>query len=321
MIDDIIAQIARVPGQERLLSRGPLAYCVYNNAGGRTSSVLIFGFAPGDSRPAVTVKLSRDRERASREHAALVRLAPKLPGHVPNPYLMGECCGWGFLAMEGMAGAPITAARLSRYLASIVALMIALHHEGDEGPMSDADVAAEIEGPLTTFERDYAGGRIALEGLCQAVGTHLASLRGVAVPRVAQHGDFSLGNVLAGPRGSVVVVDWEEFGRVKAPGYDLVVLFSNLPRHDPFANPKLGKACAGALATYAAATRLDPRWLRVLVPVGMMRFVLFCASEGREEPLKRTLARLESLAHRGSGALDMLAGEPAGKPARKVRTR
>jgi aminoglycoside phosphotransferase (APT) family kinase protein len=321
MIDDILAQVAQTSGPERLRSGGPLASCIYNNRGGPTSSILVFGFAPGEWRPAVTVKLSKDWERASREHAALARLAPKLPGRVPNVYLAGERCGWRFLAMEGVAGAPISAARLPRHLASIVGLMVALHRECEEGPMSGADVAAEIEAPLRAFERDYAGERTALEGLCRAVGNHLVSLRDVALPCVLQHGDFTLGNLLAGPKGTVMVVDWEEFGVVRTPGHDLAVLFSSLPGRDPFADRRLGKACVGALAAYAAAAGLDPRWLKVLVPVGMMRFVLFCASVGREEPFGRTLARLESLARRGPKALHMLGGEAPGTPAGKERPR
>lgn len=314
MIDEIIAQVARAPGLERLLARGPLAYCLYNNRGGPTSSILVFGFAPGESRLAVAVKLSRDRERASREHAVLARLAPRLPGRVPKPYLAGECRGWGFVAMEGVTGVPIPAARLPRHLASIVGLMVALHQECDEGMMSEADVAAEIEAPLATFERDYSGGRTALEGLCRAVSNHVTSLRDVALPRVLQHGDFTLGNLLAGPKGTVMVVDWEEFGVVRTPGYDLAVLFSNLPGRDPFADRRLGKACVEALASYSAAAGLDPRWLKVLVPVGMMRFALFCASVGREGPFERSLARLESLARRGPKALHMLGGEAPGPP-------
>jgi aminoglycoside phosphotransferase (APT) family kinase protein len=321
MIDDIVAQVARAPGAERLLVARPLAYCLYNNRGGSTSSILVFGFAPGEKRPAVAVKLSRDRERASREHATLTRLAPRLPERVPNPYLTGECHGWTFLAMEGMAGGPIAAARVPRFLTSIVEVVVALHREGDEGPMSQADVAAEIEAPLRTFERDYAGGRTALEGLCRAVGIQLASLRDVPLPRVAQHGDFTLGNLLARPSGAVVVVDWEEFGLVRMPGYDLAVLFSNLPGHNPFADRKLGKACFRALAAYAAATRLDPRWVKVLVPVGMMRFMLFCAAEGRQEALERTLTRLESLARRGPEVLDMLGGGAPSAPAGMWRPR
>src|SRR3990172_1586141 len=159
MIDDILAQVARTSGPERLRSGGPLAYCIYNNRGGPTSSILVFGFTAGERRPAVTVKLSKDWERASREHAALTRLAPKFPGRVPNLYLAGERGGWRFLAMEGVAGAPIPAARLPRHLASIVGMMVALHQECDEGLMSAGDVAAEIEAPLATFERDYGGGR------------------------------------------------------------------------------------------------------------------------------------------------------------------
>jgi hypothetical protein len=97
------------------------------------------------------------------------------------------------------------------------------------------------------------------------------------------------------------------------PAYDLSVLFSNLPRRDPFANRRLGKAYIRTLKAYAAGTGLDPRWLRVLVPVGMMRFVIFCASEDREEPLGRTLARLESLARHGYEALASLSDKGAAR--------
>jgi aminoglycoside phosphotransferase (APT) family kinase protein len=309
MIGDILAQVAHAPGSEELRTDGSLAYSLYNNRGGATSSILVFGFTAGKARPAVTVKLSRDRERALREYTALGRLAPKLPQRVPKPYLMGECRGWTFLAMEGMAGRSVAAAKISRFLTSIIDVLVALHREGDEGPMSQAELATEIEGPLRAFERDYALGRTELEELCDAVKTDLAGLKDVPLPRVAQHGDFTLGNLLAGPKRSVVVVDWEEFGQIRTPAYDLTVLFSNLPRRDPFAKRRLRKACFRALTAYAAATGLNPRWLSVLVPVSMMRFVLFCASEGREEPLGRTLARLESLARHGQKALAMLSGK------------
>ena len=306
MISDILVQVARAPGSENLRADGPLAYSLYNNRGGPTSSILVFGFTAGEARPAVAVKLSRDQERASREYAALVRLAPKLSQRVPKPYLMGECRGWTFLAMEGMTGRSIAAAKISRFLTSIIEVLVALHREGDEGPMSQAELAAEIEGPLRVFERDYAVGRTELEALCEAVRFDLAELGDAPLPRVNQHGDFTLGNLLAGPTGSVVVVDWEEFGQIRTPAYDLSVLFSNLPRRDPFAHRRLRKACFRALKAYAVGTGLNPRWLSVLVPVSMMRFVLFCATEGREEPLGRTLARLESLARHGPEALAML---------------
>jgi aminoglycoside phosphotransferase (APT) family kinase protein len=312
MINDILAQVVHASGLEELGAGGPLAYSLYNNRGAPTSpmsSILVFGFTAGRTCPAVTVKLSRDRERALREYAALTRLAPKLPQRVPKPYLMDECRGWTFLAMEGMTGGPIAAAKLGRFLASIIEMLVTLHREGDEGLMSQAEVATEIEGPLKVFERDYALGRPELEGLCDAVKIDLAGLKDVPLPRVAQHGDFTLGNLLAGPKGSVVVVDWEEFGQIKTPAYDLSVLFSNLPRRDPFAKRRLRKACFRALTAYATATGLNPRWLSVLVPVSMMRFVLFCASEGQEEPLGRTLARLESLARHGQKALAMLSGK------------
>jgi len=309
MISDILAQVARAPDSEDLFGGEPLAYSLYNNRGGATSSILVFGFTAGKARPAVTVKLSRDRERALREYTALGRLAPKLPQRVPKPYLMGECRGWTFLAMEGMAGRSVAAAKISRFLTLIMEVLVALHREGDEGPMTHAEVATEIEGPLRAFERDYASGPTELEGLCEAVKTDLAGLKDVPLPRVAQHGDFTLGNLLAGPKRSVVVVDWEEFGQIRTPAYDLSVLFSNLPRRDPFAKRRLRKAWFRTLAAYAAATGLNPRWLSVLVPVSMMRFVLFCASEGREEPLGRTLARLESLARHGQKALATLSGK------------
>jgi hypothetical protein len=44
-----------------------------------------------------------------------------------------------------------------------------------------------------------------------------------ALPQVRQHGDFCLNNIGVDGR-QLVVFDWEDFGRVTLPGFDVVVL-------------------------------------------------------------------------------------------------
>lgn len=48
-----------------------------------------------------------------------------------------------------------------------------------------------------------------------------------ALPNVAQHGDFVLGN-LAWANNRLIVFDYEDFGRIQLPGFDLATLFLSL---------------------------------------------------------------------------------------------
>ncbi len=304
MIEDIITRLGQVVDRAALGALDPTSCMVYTNRGEKRSSSLVFIFARGSKDPRVIVKLSQDTASIVREFNALERLSRELPGHVPRPHLHGETRGFGFVAMEAVVGGPIIAAAFERFADGMVREVIEIQTRVEEGVMSDDVLRTEVLEPLSEFERTWTSGREDLSSLCESVRTRLEVLQSVGLPRVLQHGDFCLDNLIVRPDGSVVVIDWEDFGAVGLPAYDLVSLFVSLEARDPFAEPSLANLLINALSMYMDRLKLDYRWLEVLVPLGMMRFAMFCAAQGRPDPIQLTLSRLTALAamsKRGGG--------------------
>jgi aminoglycoside phosphotransferase (APT) family kinase protein len=310
VIEDIIRRLGEVGDRGIVGTLRRASYMVYTNRGERRSSSLVFIFPSGSREPRVIVKLSQDTASIAREFNALDRLSSQLPRHVPRPYLHGERRGFGFVAMEAVAGGPIPVAAFEHFAGDIVRKVIEIHSLVKEGAMSDDVRRAELLEPLSEFERTWTSGHEGLRSLCCSVRTSLEGLRTVGLPRVFQHGDFCLDNLIARPDRSVVVIDWEDFGAVGLPAYDLVSLFVSLDGREPFTERSLERLLTKALYLYMDRLKLDSRWLGVLVPLGMMRFAMFCAAKGRPDPTRLTMSRLEVLADmtkRGAGLLTGLA--------------
>ena len=53
-----------------------------------------------------------------------------------------------------------------------------------------------------------------------------------ALPHVRQHGDLAVNNVGVTETG-IVIFDWEDFGRVNLPGFDVAIFLSSCLKHDP----------------------------------------------------------------------------------------
>jgi hypothetical protein len=49
---------------------------------------------------------------------------------------------------------------------------------------------------------------------------------------VRQHGDLAANNVGVTETG-IVIFDWEDFGRVSLPGFDVAIFLSSCLKHDP----------------------------------------------------------------------------------------
>ena len=213
---------------------GSLSWLVYTNRGQKRSSVLVFLFPSGSSSPRAIVKLSRDTASISREFSALQRLSRGLPDHVPEPYLHGETHGFAYLAMEAIAAETPTPVAFAGLVPEALRGMISFHHQLAEGPMSRAALGKEILDPLGEFERTWAPRHRDLTLLCEMLRRRLHTLVTVELPQLPQHGDFCVDNLLVRPDGRIVVIDWEEFGAVRLPAYDLLTLFASMePRGDP----------------------------------------------------------------------------------------
>jgi hypothetical protein len=153
-----------------------------------------------------------------REYCALHRALTVFPDSVPTPLALRQCGGFDFL----------------------VTLGIAVHCVRRVSVELTAFVKSFLEMTTTEFrEPDDVSHRRFLSDLCCSgyvgewsaeLGSWLASWPSGVIdrmPHVAQHGDFCLLNVGV-KRGRYIIFDWEDFGRVSLPGFDLAVLVMSL---------------------------------------------------------------------------------------------
>ena len=169
------------------------------------------------------------------------------------------------------------------------------------------DLEREILETLKELESRSIASQLRLAALYSRIREQLHGLARLGLPSVPQHGDFALGNVLVRRGGGVVVVDWEDFGAVRLPGYDLVALFATLPGRDVLRDAGLRQLLSDSLRRYAMRLKVDERWLPVLVPLHLTRFFLACEAKGRSDPARAALSHLATLA-RGGGAVTGLFG-------------
>ena len=270
------------------------AWLVYTNRGQKRSSVLVFVFPSDSSSPRAIVKLSRDAASISREFNALQRLSDRLPDHVPQPYLHGETHGLAYLAMEAVAAKASTPVAFAGLVPDALRELITFHGQLAEGPMSLATLESEVLDPLVEFERTWGPHHRDLNLLCESLRRRLGTLMTVELPQLPQHGDFCVDNLLIRPDGRIVVVDWEEFGAVRLPAYDLLTLFASVePRGDPPAYLDLLRT---TLEVYGREMHIDRGWLAALLPIGLMRLALFRHAESHAEPILHVLSLLRALA-------------------------
>lgn len=294
MIQGIVSRILETMNWSGPEASGSLSWLVYTNRGQKRSSVLVFLLPSGSSSPRAIVKLSRDTASISREFSALQRLCRRLPDHVPEPYLHGETHGLAYFAMEAIAAEAPTPAAFTSLVPEALRRMIRFHHQLAEGPMSPAAFEKEILDPLGEFERTWASRHRDLSRLCESLRRRLDTLVTVELPQLPQHGDFCVDNLLVRPDGRIVVIDWEEFGAVRLPAYDLLTLFASMElRGDLPARLDLLRTTAEA---YGREMCIDRNWLAALVPIGLMRLALFRHAESHFEPIQYVLSLLRALA-------------------------
>lgn len=99
------------------------------------------------------------------------------------------------------------------------------------------------------------------------------------LPNMPQHGDFVMSN-LAWLQGRLMVFDYEDFGRIQLPGFDLTTLYLSLFEFEPSAVERLLRADDAELATQLPWLRpscanlgLSLANMRALLPIHLAAFL------------------------------------------------
>jgi len=159
------------------------------------------------------------------EYDALVRVAPVLRDRVPRPLVFPDLPPPLELAVfEGIEHRALDRTRLPALAGPLADALADLARAGRES----LSAPTGEDGPAARFGISEA--EAAESGMAEQLAVCAPLLE--ALPPVLQHGDLALNNLGLAPRG-VVIFDWEDFGEVTAPGYDLCILVCSAVDFDP----------------------------------------------------------------------------------------
>lgn len=204
---------------------------MYNNFGPvastqTISSTLLMMFSAGMRDPAVVIKLCKEVMVVKREFENLHAVQDRVRDLSPTPLFFDTIDSFGVLAMKAVPGRYISTwnERVDR-LPALVDRLISFHRSVQLGYMDQDQSLRCFREPFETIGK--LGRDSKVEAACARMGEVLShALKGTSLPRILQHGDFCFNNILI-QGDHVSVVDWEDFGEVSLPGYDLVSLFLN----------------------------------------------------------------------------------------------
>jgi hypothetical protein len=229
MIGEWKALLLEKAGEWQLPAGGEWRFLFFNNYQPNYSTVSVLWFHDGARFPSVVLKLFRDPKIPREEFDNLKYVYSCVPNLVPRPLHFGPAGRFWTLWMEGVPGLPLSARKWypREVLGSMVDMVLSIH----TAVCRPAAVSALdrhcrlVTQPLRALA-EFGTSSIVRHGCVELVAPlrpdWLAGLR--VIP---QHGDLFVGNLLA-YRHQWRVVDWESFGAVDFPFYDLVTLLLSL---------------------------------------------------------------------------------------------
>jgi aminoglycoside phosphotransferase (APT) family kinase protein len=271
----------------RLPAGGEWTFVIHNNYQPHGSNLNVMWFHNGGAFPRVVLKFCDDPEPLKVEFENMRRAHDCSPAVVPNPLHFGpQGRLWG-LWMEGVPGSMLSTAEccsqdvlphLVEIVASLHAAVRPAHDEGDTSRYRRL-----VEEPLKAVAQ--FGGSTAVRAGCSQLAAAVSVEWLKALPVIPQHGDLYSGNILF-HKNRFYIVDWESFGAIDLPFYDLFTLVYSLLR-DTGATPDIWDPTVMSLApslirSYAQKLRLTPTDVSSLLPLALANWFYLHLREARK---------------------------------------
>ena len=262
-----------------LPSNGAWSYVFWNsydlqNNGFEESVIMLLWFLNREPFPGIVCKLSQESSVLKREFKNLSYVHQRCPDCVPRPLELWLQDDFSTLWMKGVPGrhgrsrgsyppAPETVRLMADLLASVHRkLRINL---GEPTPLRYAKVVVEPLQSLLQF-----GPSDAIQIGCKELMQRISPALFYQLPVIPQHGDMHIGNVLRHGKQRYIV-DWQSFGTIDLPFYDLFTLLLSALRFSDYppeqCAPSVVRQVPMLVERYCRALDLPVSFLRWLLPL------------------------------------------------------
>jgi aminoglycoside phosphotransferase (APT) family kinase protein len=280
-----------------LPASGSWRFWLYNNSHPHCSHLDVMWFHNGGEFPRLITKLDRKPEILAREFSNLERAYSYAPAFVPRPVSFGNVDGLWALWIEGLPGSPFHPDSSARSLRPVVEMLIDIHSRvRTQSASGVADrYRTMVAEPLDSLA-EFGASAVVRKG-CAELRRRLGTDWLAALPVIPQHGDFYPGNVIA-HQGKMRVIDWESFGQVDLPAYDLFTFLISLIAPDE--SGPVDHHSATALQTpeltglYAQKLGLAREDMEFLLPLTLANWFHLMKTDGRQIFTERMYGIMEN---------------------------
>ena len=259
---------------------------LHNNYHPTVATINVLWFHQDEYYPRAFTKV-RKEDVLIREFKKLEAIHQAAGDYVPKPLSVDKVDGVWMLWMAGVPGSRIPPRKTYRRaeLVSIIDMLSSIHgavkkSSGEHGSERHACMVAK---PLEALIQ-FGDSTIVREGCAELVQSHSVAWMN-ALPVIPQHGDLFLDNILR-HEDRLYVVDWEYFGVVDLPFYDLLTLLFSMLRvsgetPDSF-DPELVQQVPFLVERYARSLGLPVSLMAELLPLLMANWFYLYWVEGKE---------------------------------------
>lgn len=267
---------------------GKWSFLFNNNYHPHASNLNLLWFHDGDEFPRVVTKAFRDPQLPKREFENLQRVYSRASAWVPKPLHFGLQGQFWTLWMEGVPGMRFRTGKhyAPAMLRSVVEAVARMHGAvRNGGRRSDLErYRRMVSEPLQTVGK--FGASDSIRAGCAGLAARCSAEWVDSLPVIPQHGDLFFSNILS-DRGKWRVVDWESFGTIDLPFYDLFTFLLSLLRAGGETpgrwDPSLVKQAPVLVECYAQVLGLSPAAVPLLLPLTLANWFHLQRSDGRKE--------------------------------------
>lgn len=270
-----------------LAAGGSWSFLLFNNYYPQSANIILHWFRNGGKFPQVVAKLCTEESVLKREFQSLTYVYSRASMSVPRPLDLVKQGKYVGLWMEGVPGlcSLLPDHRLSR-LQSVVEMLASVHgrvRNGGSGVGLERHRRMVLD-PLVTVEQ-LGSAHAVLKG-CAELRRRISTEWLDSLPVIPQHGDLFPGNLLV-HNERWHVVDWESFGVVDFPFYDLLTLLVSLVTADGEKlerwDEDMVRQVPGLIECYAQKLGLNAESVSLLLPLTLANWIHLQWCDGRKK--------------------------------------